>query len=68
MRNFSWEILVGKNEKNLHTTLYIFTRLFNRQDGLQNSRLDSRRLPGPVFDSFSRTAAGNRAYQNSDSI
>ena len=33
------------------------------------SRLDFRRLPGPVFDpprmsagSFSRTAAGNRAY------
>ena len=36
---FSWEILVGKNEKKLHTTLYIFTRLFNRQDGLQNSDL-----------------------------
>ena len=36
---FSWEIIVGKNEKKLHTTLYIFTRLFNRQDGLQNSDL-----------------------------
>ena len=36
---FSWEIIVGKNAKKLHTTLYIFTRLFNRQDGLQNSDL-----------------------------
>ena len=30
-------ILVGKNEKKLHTTLYIFTRLLNRQNGIQNS-------------------------------
>ena len=36
---FSWEIIVAKNEKKLHTTQYIFTRLFNRQDGLQNSDL-----------------------------
>ena len=33
---FSWEILVGKKEKKLHRTLYIFTRLLNRQDDLQN--------------------------------
>ena len=25
-----------QEEKNLHTTLYIFTRLLTRQDGLQN--------------------------------
>ena len=39
----------------------------------KKSRLDFRRLPGPVFDpprgmsagSFSRTAAGNRAYKKS---
>ena len=36
---FSWEIIVGKNAKKLHTTLYIFTRLFNLQDGLRNSDL-----------------------------
>ena len=36
---FSWEIIVGKNAKKLDTTLYIFTQLFNRQDGLQNSDL-----------------------------
>ena len=35
-RYFSWEILVGKKEKKLDATLYIFTRLFTRQDGLQN--------------------------------
>ena len=33
---FSWEILVDKKEKKLLTTLYIFTRLLTRQDGLQN--------------------------------